>query len=80
MSGNVWEWTRSEGYKEYPYNPDDGREDLSRKDANRALRGGSFLDDEGFARCACRYQGRPVNWAREVGFRVVLSPLLLSQP
>jgi formylglycine-generating enzyme required for sulfatase activity len=41
MSGNVWEWVSSI-YSNYPYAADDGREDLSRADALRGLRGGSW--------------------------------------
>lgn len=45
MSGNVWEWTSSIYDMErfpYPYNPDDGREDLTDLQALRVMRGGSF--------------------------------------
>ena len=40
MAGNVWEWCSSQ-YKDYPYDADDGRENLT-EDASRVLRGGSF--------------------------------------
>ena len=81
MSGNVWEWTRSFGYNvsKYPYNSQDGREDLSREDVTRALRGGSFGNDGDNARCAYRGRFYPLNWNRSNGFRVMVSPLLLSQ-
>lgn len=91
MSGNVWEWTRSifgkrdekynivEQYK-YPYDRDDGREDLSKpKEFMRSLRGGSFLDPSDLARCAVRYRGLPVNKRGDFGFRVVVSPILPSR-
>ncbi|MDX9993271.1 MAG: SUMF1/EgtB/PvdO family nonheme iron enzyme [Anaerolineales bacterium] len=82
MSGNVWEWTRSFGYdvSKYPYDPKDGREDLSRKDVSRALRGGSFFINGVSLRCAFRSQDNPDYRLRYLGFRVMLSPLLLSQP
>ncbi|MGB8646538.1 MAG: SUMF1/EgtB/PvdO family nonheme iron enzyme, partial [Anaerolineae bacterium] len=42
MSGNVLEWTRSV-YKEYPYKPDDGRENMDAGDeSSRVWRGGTF--------------------------------------
>ena len=78
MSGNVWEWTRSEGYKDYPYNPDDGREDLSRQDISRALRGGSFYDNVDGALCASRDGQFPDYRGGDRGFRVMVSPLLFS--
>ena len=40
MAGSVWEWCNSL-YKMYPYNKDDGREDLS-QEGYRVLRGGSW--------------------------------------
>ncbi len=52
MAGNVAEWTTtiysSTNYPYttylYPYNYDDGREDLARTDVRRIVRGGSFYD------------------------------------
>jgi formylglycine-generating enzyme required for sulfatase activity len=90
MSGNVWEWTRSifgkrddkynivDQYK-YPYDRDDGREDLSKpKEFVRSLRGGSFLYESVDARCAYRGWRYPDFRAWYVGFRVVVSPVLPS--
>jgi formylglycine-generating enzyme required for sulfatase activity len=75
MLGNVWEWTRSL-YRDYPYNLKDGREDL-KADSNiaRVLRGGAFLSDEWFARCAFRYRLDPDFRLRYLGFRLVALPL-----
>lgn len=44
MAGNVWEWTSS-GYRIYPYDANDGREELNRNNY-RVLRGGAFDSDE----------------------------------
>src|SRR5712692_8747240 len=59
MAGNVWEWTRSLWGKDwkkpefrYPYNPVDGRENLSApNDVLRVLRGCAFWGGQRFARC-----------------------------
>lgn len=83
MAGNVWEWTRSLWGKKpdkpdfaYPYNPKDGREELSAgDDVARVLRGGAFNNNPEFVRCAFRYSFNPDLWYRHTGFRVVLSPL-----
>jgi formylglycine-generating enzyme required for sulfatase activity len=76
MSGNVWEWTRTiwDDKFGYPYNRNDGREDLQRKDALRVLRGGSFINFADWARCAFRLRASPDNGLRHSGFRVVVSP------
>ncbi len=72
MAGNVWEWTRSikQGY---PYKADDGREDLA-GESSRVLRGGAFLNDPRYARCAYRHWNLPNNHDRLDGFRIVVSP------
>lgn len=62
MAGSVWEWTQSLWGKDwetpefkYPYNLDDGREDIKADtDILRVLRGGSFLSHRRFVRCAYR--------------------------
>ena len=68
MAGNVWEWCSSLGM-EYPYKPDDGRENLSAS-GSRVLRGGSFNLRGGFARSASRYWDRPNSLNGDGGFRV----------
>jgi formylglycine-generating enzyme required for sulfatase activity len=52
MAGNVWEWTRSV-YRDYPYDPGDGRESLEGGES-RVLRGGAFLSGPLVVRCAVR--------------------------
>ena len=41
MAGNLWEWTSSI-YRDYHYDPNDGRENLSSLNNPRTLRGGSW--------------------------------------
>ena len=73
MSGNVREWCSSE-FKDYPYQADDGREDLNRTDVFRVLRGGAFLANTDNLRAAYRSSGDPdVNFYND-GFRVISSP------
>jgi hypothetical protein len=72
MAGNVWEWTSSQD-KKYPYDPTDGREDLT--DAKwRVLRGGCFRDYQWKARCAHRVGEAAKNSHEIIGFRVGVSP------
>ena len=75
MSGNVWEWTRSE-YAGYPYMRDDGREDDpgNRTDVPRVLRGGSWVHSNVDIRAAYRNWDAPDNQNYLIGFRCVLSP------
>jgi formylglycine-generating enzyme required for sulfatase activity len=78
MAGNVWEWTRSL-YEDYPYDPDDGREDLEAS-GRRVLRGGAFSLPEVVVRCAGRNHGYgPSNRNLNLGFRVVVSPFRRTQ-
>jgi formylglycine-generating enzyme required for sulfatase activity len=76
MNGNVCEWTRTIGDDKfaYPYQGNDGRENLSQKSAKRILRGGSFTHDQHFARCAYRFWLSHLYWDRNYGFRVIFSP------
>ncbi|MFZ5919031.1 MAG: SUMF1/EgtB/PvdO family nonheme iron enzyme [Chloroflexota bacterium] len=68
MAGNVWEWCRSR-WVDYPYDPDDGREDVEGS-ALRVLRGGSWGSDRSYARCAARDGYYPLNSSSGIGFRV----------
>ena len=55
----------------HPYNPRDGREDISAGDnMARVLRGGAFSDNGGVVRCAYRFRSYPSFVSRLVGFRV----------
>jgi formylglycine-generating enzyme required for sulfatase activity len=73
MAGNVSEWTRSL-YRPYPYQPEDGRENLGAPDSEkRALRGGTFNYYATHLRTARRGAWEPVNRNDDIGFRVVFS-------
>jgi formylglycine-generating enzyme required for sulfatase activity len=72
IAGNVWEWPLSE-YRDYPYDPNDGREKLE-SDSAHVLRGGSWLNYADFVRCAGRHGVEPAGRSYAVGFRVVASP------
>ncbi len=69
MSGNVWEWTRT--------NYEIGKDDLASNE-RRSLRGGSFYQDSVNARCAVRFRVSPVDRDRDGGFRVIVVPQRLS--
>jgi formylglycine-generating enzyme required for sulfatase activity len=68
MSGNVWEWTLSEG-RDYPYITEDGRENII-SNSRRVMRGGSWHNNEISARAMYRLLSDP--FTREVtrGFRL----------
>jgi formylglycine-generating enzyme required for sulfatase activity len=84
MAGNVEEWTRSL-YRDYPYHPRDGREDLdTTDDVVRVSRGGAFHLHERSVRCASRARYPPTRHPlvpstfylyRFIGFRPVASPV-----
>jgi formylglycine-generating enzyme required for sulfatase activity len=75
MSGNVWEWCSSL-YRDYPYDPDDGREDLE-AEGPRVLRGGSWAHHgERGARCSYRNPVPPSLFSDYLGFRVLVSAAL----
>jgi gamma-glutamyl hercynylcysteine S-oxide synthase len=66
MAGNVWEWCSTRWHNEqqkaynYPYTPDDGREELrGGDDVWRVLRGGSWASEKKRARCAARLRIDP---------------------
>ena len=71
MTGNMWEWTRSE-YRPYPYDPNDGREDgqePARKDFI-TLRGGSWGTHLILLCAVFRDATYPDNYDRAPGFRL----------
>jgi formylglycine-generating enzyme required for sulfatase activity len=69
MAGNVWEWCQST-YRSYPYDLNDGREELGGGDSVfRVLRGGSWYHDKKSARCASRRYNNPRDGDLNRGFR-----------
>ncbi len=86
LAGNVWEWTQSR-QAAYPYADDGRNESdaapLRRRwwqrpappaaspDLRRILRGGCYVNPEGFARCACRLRLLPAQRTPFLGFRLV---------
>jgi formylglycine-generating enzyme required for sulfatase activity len=72
MAGNVWEWTRS-AYRAYPYDPSDGREELSGKQT-RVVRGLTFNNPPRLTRCSYRYRLQPQFSLPSLGFRIAVRP------
>ncbi|GEM_PF-1039986 len=68
MLGQVWEWTSS-AFKLYPYDPDDGREDLYAPE-KRILRGGNWSDGKYANRVTTRYLYAPTYSDMTTGFRL----------
>jgi len=81
MHGNIWEWCLDDWHDNYEGAPEDGRawfnnenENLSQKEGDAVLRGGSWFDVPRICRSASRYLD---GWDRRdyfsiiVGFRVV---------
>jgi formylglycine-generating enzyme required for sulfatase activity len=75
MSGNVWEWCATRWQSGYPLPQEDewSKEYLSGTHS-RVLRGGSFANYQGYARCACRSHLNPNYRGRDNGFRVCVAP------
>ena len=68
LAGNVWEWTSSI-HRNYPYNSNDGREDVNLWGA-RVVRGGNYLSAAKNIRCADRHSIYPTARDIYIGFRV----------
>jgi formylglycine-generating enzyme required for sulfatase activity len=73
LAGNVWEWTSSI-HRGYPYNSDDGREDVNLWGA-RVVRGGNYLSAAKNIRCADRHSIYPTARDIYIGFRVTTKDL-----
>ncbi len=69
MLGNVYEWC-STRYLDYPYQINDGREDLSVSDI-RILKGGSWYAAREYTNCVFRYGRSPADRSNDLGFRIV---------
>ena len=72
LAGNIWEWISSL-YKGYPYDPDDGREDLQAPGV-RVVRGGSWRDDINRLFSIARSGYDPSVANDSIGFRCAKSP------
>jgi formylglycine-generating enzyme required for sulfatase activity len=71
MSGNVWEWVGTL-IKPYPYDSNDGREDLDAS-GERVWRGGPWSNGYWWMRSSVRYRSQPFYWNVNLGFRCASS-------
>ena len=74
MCGNVWQWTSSAD-KSYPYNKDDGRENIADNwKAKRILRGGAYPVSRNIAQSSYRLSQPPQELCDHFGFRLAIIP------
>jgi formylglycine-generating enzyme required for sulfatase activity len=73
LAGNVWEWTSSL-YRSYPYLKADDREAVE-AEGRRVLRGGSWTDNQRYARVSYRDTRHPGTFDSIASFRVVVAPV-----
>jgi formylglycine-generating enzyme required for sulfatase activity len=70
LAGNVWEWTRSV-YRDYPYDPTDGREDKDNPaDNTYVLRGGGWDLRSCYLRASPRFNFAPDDRYGHIGCRL----------
>jgi len=77
LHGNVWEWCADHWHDSYHFAPCDDQPWLipaAAADAQKLLRGGSWIGDPGDCRSAYRSHDEAVSTANDVGFRVVRLP------
>ncbi len=72
MAGNVSEWVQSKE-NNYPYQVDDGRENLDGTD-ERVLRGGAWANDGNYTRTTARSYENPAIHDIDIGFRCARLP------
>ena len=73
MHGNVWEWCQDDYKNDYINAPTDGSALTSPRRSAKLLRGGSWCNDPGYCRSACRTFDFLDGNDTLVGFRVVCS-------
>ncbi|MFB2839790.1 SUMF1/EgtB/PvdO family nonheme iron enzyme [Floridanema evergladense] len=74
LHGNVWEWCADHWHSDYQGAPNDETIWLSSdKNSSRLLRGGSWYDDPGYCRSACRHDLNADYDNLYFGFRIVCS-------
>jgi formylglycine-generating enzyme required for sulfatase activity len=73
MAGNVFEWTSSL-HRDYPYQADDGREQIESSECCRVARGGAWKYPHLIARAAIRDSYSPDFRGDALGFRLVVVP------
>jgi formylglycine-generating enzyme required for sulfatase activity len=70
MLGNVWEWTLDAWHDSYSGAPVDGSAwETTETGADRVIRGGSWVNNARYCRCAYRYRYRPDLRSLNLGFR-----------